>query len=89
MQRYVVFIYVIEELVGMVKGGFVTVLLTMSNLAFANCEKTLMGNDCESNSSGLATHMRGNAVANAKAAKELQLVKAQAKKEASAIAAKK
>ena len=59
------------------------------NMAFAGCEKTLMGNDCEANSSGVATHMRGNAVANAKAAKELQLAKAKAKQEASAIAAKK
>ena len=74
----------------MVKGrfGFVFVLmLLMSNIAFANCAKTLMGNDCESVGKGVATHMRGDAVANAKAAKELKLAQAKAKKEASEIAA--
>lgn len=91
MQLYVVFIYVMKEIVGMFKSGLSVLLLavfTVSNVAFASCEKTLMGNDCESKGSGVASHMRGNAVANAKAAKELQLTKAKAKKEASAIAAK-
>ncbi len=92
MQLYVVFILVIEEIVVMVKSSLSVILLamlSMGKVAFAGCEKTLMGNDCEANSSGVATHMRGNAVANAKAAKELQLAKAKAKQEASAIAAKK
>ncbi len=70
------------------KGLLLLVFLSLSNVSFANCEKTLMGKDCDSNGSGVASHMRGNAVANAKAAKELQLAKAKAKKEASAIAAK-
>ena len=76
----------------MVRGGLSVILLamlSMGNVAFASCEKTLMGNDCEANGSGVASHMRGNAVANAKAAKELQLAKAKAKQQASAIAAKK
>lgn len=56
------------------------------NIAFADCQKTLMGSDCESNGNGVASHMRGNAVENAKASKELKATQQKAKKEAKAIA---
>jgi len=57
-----------------------------ANIAFADCQKTLMGSDCESNSNGLSSHMRGNAVENAKATKELKAAQEKAKKDAKAIA---
>ncbi len=56
------------------------------NMAFADCQKTLMGMDCESHENGTSSHMRGNAVENAKAAKELQAAQLKAKKEAKALA---
>lgn len=60
--------------------------LFSANVAFAGCEKTLMGNDCESNAKGVSSHMRGNAVENAKASKELKAAHAKAKKAAKEIA---
>ena len=56
------------------------------NMAFAGCEKTLMGVDCEAHNDGTSSHMRGNAVENAKAAKELKEAQLKAKKEAKALA---
>ena len=56
------------------------------NMASAACVKTLMGVDCEKNVSGTSAHMRGNAVENAKAAKELKAAQLKAKKDAKAIA---
>ena len=56
------------------------------NVAYAECAKTLMGKDCESHVSGTSSHMRGNAVENAKAAKELKAAQLKAKKEAKSIA---
>lgn len=53
----------------------------------AQCEKTLMGQDCSKNQSGVATHMRGNAVENARASKALQAAKRKAKKDAVSIGA--
>lgn len=57
-----------------------------ANIAFADCQKTLMGSDCEANSNGVSSHMRGNAVENAKATKELKAAQQKAKKDAKAIA---
>lgn len=57
-----------------------------ANIAFADCQKTLMGSDCEANGNGVSSHMRGNAVENAKAAKELKAAQQKAKKDAKAIA---
>lgn len=54
--------------------------------ASAACQKTLMGENCESNGNGVSSHMRGNAVENAKAAKELKAAQVKAKKDAQAIA---
>lgn len=56
------------------------------NIALADCQKTLMGSDCEVNGDGVSSHMRGNAVENAKAAKELKEAQQKAKKDAKAIA---
>jgi hypothetical protein len=56
------------------------------NAAFADCSKTLMGSDCEGNAKGVSSHMRGNAVENAKAAKELKEAHIKAKKAAKEIA---
>jgi hypothetical protein len=56
------------------------------NVAFADCQKTLMGADCEAHDDGTSSHMRGNAVENAKAAKELKAAQLKAKKEAKALA---
>jgi hypothetical protein len=75
----------------MIKSGLGLVLLaalSMTNIANAGCAKTLMGNDCEANAKGVSSHMRGNAAANAKAAKALKAAQAKAKKAAKAIAAK-
>lgn len=60
--------------------------LFSANASFAACSKTLMGSDCESNAKGVSSHMRGNAVENAKAAKELKEAQVQAKKAAKEIA---
>jgi hypothetical protein len=60
-------------------------LLSVS-VASAECQKTLMGSDCEAHASGTSAHMRGNAVENAKAAKELKAAQIKAKEEAKAIA---
>jgi hypothetical protein len=89
MQLYVVFILVIEEIVVMVKSSLSVILLamlSMGKVAFAGCEKTLMGVDCEAHNDGTSSHMRGNAVENAKAAKELKEAQLKAKKEAKALA---
>ena len=61
------------------------VSLFSANMAFAECKKTLMGVDCEANGKGVSSHMRGNAVENSKAAKELNAAKTKAKKDAKAI----
>ncbi len=69
--------------------GLYVVLATSlfaTNAAFAECKKTLMGVDCEANAKGVSSHMRGNAVENAKAAKELKAAQAKAKRDAKAIA---
>jgi hypothetical protein len=73
------------------KKGFLGFLclaaLSINNVAYADdCAKTLMGSDCDSNAKGVSSHMRGNAVENAKAAKELKEAQLKAKKEAKAIA---
>jgi hypothetical protein len=71
------------------KMGLYVVLATSlfaTNVAFAECKKTLMGVDCEVNANGVSSHMRGNAVENAKAAKELKAAQAKAKRDAKAIA---
>lgn len=60
--------------------------LFSANVAFAGCEKTLMGSDCAKNAKGVSSHMRGNAVENANAAKELKAAQIKAKKAAKAIA---
>ncbi|PCI58109.1 MAG: hypothetical protein COB34_05655 [Methylophilaceae bacterium] len=60
--------------------------LFSANVAFAGCKKTLMGSDCESNGNGVSSHMRGNAVENTKAAKELKAAQIKARKAAKAIA---
>jgi hypothetical protein len=65
---------------------FLVGLLTANVAAAGDCAKTLMGNDCETNAKGVSSHLRGNAVENAKAAKELKVTQAKAKKAASAIA---
>jgi len=68
----------------------VVVLVSMSMVgtaSAADCKKTLMGNDCIKHESGTSSHMRGDAVANAKAAKELKA--AQEKAHAKAVAMKK
>lgn len=74
----------------MVKSGFGVVLfvvLSMANISYAeSCAKTLMGNDCESSSKGVSSHMRGNAVENAHAAQELKVAQAKAKQAAKAMA---
>lgn len=68
-------------------GILVLVSACLASTAYADdCAKTLMGNDC-AKSNGVSSHMRGNAAANAKAAKELKAAKAKAK--AKAIAMKK
>ncbi len=53
--------------------------------AQAECTKTLMGSDCATSGEGVATHMRGNAVENAKASKALQAAKRKAKAKAMAV----
>ncbi len=53
--------------------------------ASAECAKTLMGSDCVANEKGVAAHMRGNAVENAKASKALKEAKRKAKEKAVAI----
>jgi hypothetical protein len=74
----------------MIKSGLGVALLlalSMNNVAYADsCAKTLMGNDCEANAKGVSSHMRGNAVENAEAAKQLKVAKAKAKAAAQAIA---
>lgn len=62
------------------------VCIFSANIAFADCQKTLMGSDCEANNNGVSSHMRGNAVENAKASKEIKATQQKAKKEAKAIA---
>jgi len=61
----------------------------MVNTAFAgdHCVKTLMGTQCEANESGTSSHMRGNAVENAKASKALKEAKAKAKAKAISVGA--
>lgn len=61
----------------------------MGNIAYAadHCAEILMGNQCEANESGISSHMRGNAVENAKASKELKEAKRKAKEKAIAIGA--
>lgn len=76
----------------MFKSSLVMVLLVsvfQISAAHANCQKTLMGNDCEGSAKGVSSHMRGNAVANAKASKELKAAQQKAKKQAKALALKK
>lgn len=69
-------------------GILVFVGVSMAHTAYAaGCEKTLMGNDCVKTEKGVSSHMRGNAVANANAAKALKL--AQKKAKAKAVAMKK
>lgn len=75
----------------MIKSSFgilVFVVAAMVNTAYAaDCETTLMGSDCAKRVKGVSSHMRGNAVANAKAAKELKAAHKKAK--AKAVAMKK
>lgn len=60
----------------------------LANVAVAgDCSQTLMGGGCGDTAEGLASHMRGNAVANAQASKELKAVTTRAKKQAADIAA--
>jgi len=76
----------------MLKSSLVMVLLVsvfQINAAHAGCKKTLMGSDCEAGAKGVSSHMRGNAVANAKASKELKAAQQKAKKQAKALALKK
>lgn len=62
--------------------------MLFSNVVLAEqCAKTLMGEDCSKNQSGVSSHMRGNAVENARASKALQAAKRKAKKDAIAIGA--
>lgn len=69
-------------------GILVLVGAAMVNTAYAaDCKSTLMGSDCVKIEKGVSSHMRGNAVANANAAKELKL--AQRKAKAKAVAMKK
>lgn len=69
-------------------GILVFVSTALVNTVYAaDCEKTLMGSDCVKNEKGVSSHMRGNAVANASAAKALKL--AQKKAKAKAVAMKK
>lgn len=75
----------------MIKSSLSILILVgaaMVNTAYAaDCGKTLMGSDCAKQVKGVSSHMRGNAVANAKAAKELKAAHRKAK--AKAIAMKK
>lgn len=48
-----------------------------------DCVKTLMGNQCAVHEKGTSAHMRGNAVENAKASREL--IEARRKAEATAL----
>lgn len=59
--------------------------MLLVNTAQAECTKTLMGNDCAPSEKGIAAHMRGNAVENAKASKALKEAKRKAKEKAIAI----
>ncbi len=70
-------------------GILLLVSAFFASTAFAGCEKTLMGSDCVKKSNGVSSHMRGNAVANAKAAKALKAAKVKAKAKAKAVALKK
>lgn len=75
----------------MVKSSLVMVLLVSAfqmSAAHAGCKKTLMGDDCDAAAKGVSSHMRGNAVANAKAAKELKAAQLKAKRKAKEIALK-
>lgn len=67
---------------------FLSAVLMNSAIA-AECEKTLMGQDCAKKGNGVSSHMRGNAVANAKIVKELETARAVAKAKARALAMKK
>ncbi len=72
----------------MMKSSISILLLVsafLASTAFAGCEKTLMGNDCAKEANGVSSHMRGNAAANAKAAKELKAAKSKAKAKAVAL----
>jgi len=70
--------------------GVLLVSVCLASSAFAGeCAKTLMGSDCEKQSSGVSSHMRGNAAANAKAAKALKAAQSKARAKAKAIALKK
>lgn len=62
--------------------------VVLTNAAYAgNCKKTLMGSDCVTSEKGTSSHMRGNAVENAKASKELKEAKRKAKEKAVSIGA--
>lgn len=53
------------------------------------CVNTLMGEDCQKSEKGVSSHMRGNAVENAKASKALKAAKRKAQKEATSMSAAK
>jgi len=77
----------------MIKSSISILLLVsvfLASSAYAGgCAKTLMGNDCAKEGSGVSSHMRGNAAANVKAAKALEAAKSKAKLKAKAVALKK
>ncbi len=77
----------------MIKSSIGVLLLVsacLASTAYAGeCAKTLMGSDCAKQSSGVSSHMRGNAAANAKAAKALKAAQVKAKAKAKAVAMKK
>lgn len=60
----------------------------LTNTAYAErCKKTLMGSDCVVSEKGTSSHMRGNAVENAKASNELKEAKRKAKAKAISVGA--
>lgn len=63
-------------------------VVAMTNASAADCKKSLMGSECVKQEKGTSSHMRGNAVANAKAGKALKAVQEKAKAKAKAVAIK-